>query len=98
MTEENKELLHKHFRMGRGKYRLISIWSAPSKAVLESNPMGYNKMMAERPKYCNMVCDHCGFLDAVAASYILSIKGRLHPLLSEVCSASLQMPAKHVNT
>lgn len=60
MTEENKELLHKHFRMGRGKYRLISIWSAPSKAVLESNPMGYNKMMAERPKYCNMVCDHCG--------------------------------------
>ncbi|WP_318493560.1 hypothetical protein [Photobacterium leiognathi] len=60
MEYGDKELIHKHFRMGRGKYRLISIWSAPSKSVLEANPLGYNKMMAERPKCCNMVCDHCG--------------------------------------
>ncbi len=59
MTEE-KEVLHKHYEMGRGKYRLIGIWSAPSKAVLQANPRGYNNMMAERPKYCRMSCDHCG--------------------------------------
>ncbi|UKA04746.1 hypothetical protein [Photobacterium damselae] len=60
MKYDDKELIHKHFRMGHGKYRLIGIWSSPSKSALETNPMGYNETMAERPKCCHMVCDHCG--------------------------------------
>lgn len=60
MKTDNKTLIHKHFNMGSGKYRLIGIWSAPSTSVLESNPTNYNQIMAERPKCCHMICDHCG--------------------------------------
>ena len=54
------ELVHKHFKMGQGVYRLVGIWSAPSKSILEANPTAYNNMMNGRPKCCRMSCDHCG--------------------------------------
>jgi len=54
------KLTHQHYTMGRGKYHLVGIWSAPSKSMLESNPISYTTMMSNRPECCKMFCDHCG--------------------------------------
>lgn len=60
MTEPKKVVRHKHYRMGQGNYRLVGFWEAPSRAVLEQNPMAYNNMMASAPAYCRCCCHHCG--------------------------------------
>lgn len=61
MIEEKTVVRHKFFRMGSGGgFRLISLWSAPSRAVLEQNPRAYNIQMSMRPKCCRFQCDHCG--------------------------------------
>lgn len=51
---------HKHYTMGTGSYRLVGIWAAPSKALLEANPNAYNIAMQGRPACCHFSCDHCG--------------------------------------
>ncbi|WP_318515563.1 hypothetical protein [Photobacterium leiognathi] len=60
MKNSDKVVMHKHFEMGRGKYKLVGIWSAPTSAVAESNPLAYQSMMDERPMHCKLSCDHCG--------------------------------------
>ncbi|MBE8232333.1 MAG: hypothetical protein HAW67_01265 [Endozoicomonadaceae bacterium] len=50
---------HKHYKMGQAPYRYIGLWSAPSKSLLEANPMAYNSMMANRPKCSHLCCAHC---------------------------------------
>lgn len=60
MSQENKVYHHKHFQMGRGKYTLKGIWTAPSKQLLETYPASYNIQMENRPACCHMTCDHCG--------------------------------------
>lgn len=59
MADEKKVVMHKHYEMGRGKYKYIGVWSAPSSGTLESNPHAYNSMMESKPSYCRMCCDHC---------------------------------------
>lgn len=60
MAEAKKVIRHKHYRMGQGDYRLVGFWEAPSRAVLEQNPMAYNNMMASAPESCRCFCHHCG--------------------------------------
>ncbi|PSV00373.1 hypothetical protein [Photobacterium kishitanii] len=57
---DSKVVVHKHYNMGRGAYRLIGIWSAPSQSLSGTNPRAYNIAMDTRPKCCHMTCDHCG--------------------------------------
>lgn len=60
MADQDKVVVHKHFKMGRGRYRFIGIWSAPSRGLLEVNPAAFNSAMNQRPAHCTMSCDHCG--------------------------------------
>lgn len=61
-TEIKKVLSHKWERgdLGLPPYKLVGIWSQPSQALLEANPMAYNAQMDSRPKPCHFSCDHCG--------------------------------------
>lgn len=53
-------LEHKFYEMGTGIYSFVSIWSAPSKSLAETNTNAYNGAIASRPSCCNFICDHCG--------------------------------------
>lgn len=45
--------------MGKAPYKLVGIWSSPSKASQEANPSAYNMEMSARPKSCTHSCACC---------------------------------------
>jgi hypothetical protein len=59
MKNTNSIIEHKHFDMGKAPYKLVGIWSSPSKASQEVNPSAYNVEMAARPKSCTHSCACC---------------------------------------
>lgn len=69
-SSEDKVVVHKVFKMGRAPYKLVGIWSAPSKALQAANPSAYNIQMETRPKCCRFICDHCG--TGIVHHFILS--------------------------
>ena len=60
MSKAIKTAVHKHFEMGKGKYRLVGMWSMPGNALLESSPVAYVNQMSSKPRHCKGRCDHCG--------------------------------------
>lgn len=60
LIEENTVVRHKVFKMGIGStYKLVQIWSLPSRALLVNNNALFHKMVSARPKACQFFCAHC---------------------------------------
>jgi len=82
-----KVAVHKSSRWGVAPYRLVGVWSAPSRGLLEANPDAFNNAWREAPKSAKGSCNHCG--TGITHHFIIRDAGGREFSIGSTCVESL---------